>query len=52
MTQASQISPRPIYKAEKPVRDPMYLRFLRKLPCILCLKSRTVDAALIAKVGA
>ncbi len=42
---ASQIQPRPIYKAEKPVRDPQYLKFLRKLPCILCFSSRTVEAA-------
>lgn len=42
---ASQINPRPIYKSEPPVRDPQYLKFLRKLPCIVCFSSRTVESA-------
>ena len=42
---ASQIQPRPIYKAEKPVRDPQYLAMLRRLCCVVCGSYRRVEAA-------
>ncbi len=45
MNQPFQISPRPIYKAEKPVRDAKYLKFIRRLPCIVCFSSRRVESA-------
>ena len=35
-SEATQIQPRPIYKAEKPVRDPLYRRFIKRLPCVAC----------------
>lgn len=42
---AFEISPRPIYKAEKPIRDPKYLAMVRKLCCIVCGSYRLVEAA-------
>jgi hypothetical protein len=44
MNNPSQVSPGEIYRQQKPVRDPLYLKFIRQLPCIGCLK-RYVDAA-------
>ena len=38
-----QVQPRPIYTAVKPVRDPNYLRFIKRLPCVACLKTWWVD---------
>jgi hypothetical protein len=43
--QASELKPRPIFKSEKPARDPKYLAFLRKLPCIVCGSYRFIEAA-------
>jgi hypothetical protein len=43
--QAFDITPRPIYKAEKPIRDPKYLAMVRKLCCIVCGSYRLVEAA-------
>lgn len=43
--EASQISPRPIYRAERPVRDLKYRALLRKLCCIVCGSYRGVEAA-------
>ena len=43
--EASEINPRPIYKTEKPVRDPKYLALVRRLPCIVCFSHRGVEAA-------
>jgi len=45
MQQASQVNPRPIYQAEKPVRDEKYKAFLRKLCCVICGSYRAVEAA-------
>lgn len=42
---AFQIQPRPMYRAEKPVRDPKYLAFVRKLCCVVCGSYRLVEAA-------
>lgn len=43
--EAFDIRPRPIYKAESPVRDPKYLGFIRKLCCVICGSYRAVEAA-------
>jgi len=40
-----QVNPGPLYRAVRPVRDPQYLRFLKKLPCVACLKTWNVDPA-------
>lgn len=40
-----QIAQRGIYKAEKPVRDSDYRRFIKRLPCVACLKSWGIDPA-------
>jgi len=45
MHQASQIKPRPIYQAERPVRDSKYLAMIRKCCCIVCGSYRGVQAA-------
>ena len=45
INQPLQIQLRPIYRAEKPVRDPKYLRFLKRLPCVACLRTWNVDPA-------
>ena len=42
---ASELRPRPIYKPEKPVRDPRYLAFLRRFCCVVCSSFRFVEAA-------
>jgi hypothetical protein len=44
-SEASQIAPRPIYRAEKPVRDPRYRQFIKRLPCVACLKTWGIDPA-------
>ena len=43
--EAFEIQRRPIYRAERPVRDPKYLAFLRKLCCVVCGSYRGVEAA-------
>lgn len=35
----------PIYQREKPVRDALYLRFIRMLPCVVCGRRRNIEAA-------
>lgn len=40
---AHQIRPGAIYRAVKPVRDPEYRRFIKRLPCAACLKTWGVD---------
>jgi hypothetical protein len=42
---AFEVQRRPIYKAERPVRDPKYLAMLRKLCCVVCGSFRSVEAA-------
>ena len=41
----SQLRSGPLYRASKPVRDPAYLRFIRALPCVACLRTWSVEAA-------
>jgi hypothetical protein len=43
--QAFELQRRPIYRAEKPVRDPRFLAMVRKLCCIVCGSYRLVEAA-------
>jgi len=39
------VRPRAIYRAQKPVRDPEYRQFIKRLPCVACLKTWRVDPA-------
>lgn len=43
MNNPAQIRPGQMYRAEKPVRDPAYRRFIKTLPCAACLKCSRVD---------
>jgi len=43
--QAFELKPRPLYRAEKPVRDEAYKRFIRSFPCIVCRGTRWIEAA-------
>ena len=45
MNQPFQIAPGPIYQKEVPVRDEAYKRFIRMLPCVVCLKRWGVETA-------
>lgn len=38
-----QIRPGALYSAAKPIRDPEYRRFVKRLPCLACLKTWNVD---------
>ncbi len=40
-----QIRPGQIYRSVKPVRDPEYRRFIKRLPCAACLRTWNVDPA-------
>ena len=33
------------YRPSRPRRDPNYLRFIRRLPCVACARPTTIDAA-------
>ncbi len=43
MSQPQQIRPGRLYIVQKPVRDPVYLRFIKSLPCVACLTRWNVD---------
>jgi hypothetical protein len=43
MNEASDVARRPIYRAEKPVRDPLYKRWIKQFPCIFCDSVRDID---------
>lgn len=43
MVQAFQVAPGPIYKAQKPVRNPLYRRWIKRFPCVACGSTRNVD---------
>lgn len=45
MSTPLQIRPRPPYQRCKPVRDPDYRRFIKRLPCVACLRTWHVDPA-------
>jgi hypothetical protein len=40
-----QIRPGQLYQGSKPVRDREYLRFIKRLPCVACLRTWWVDPA-------
>lgn len=40
---SSQVNPGPLYRNAKPIRDPQYLRFIKSLPCVACLKTWFID---------
>jgi len=42
MHHASQLAPGAIYKGEKPVRNPLYLRFVRRFLCAACGGARDI----------
>lgn len=44
MNQALQIRPGPMYQGSEPTRDPAYLRFLKRFPCIGCGRTSWIDA--------
>ena len=43
MNSPQQIRPGTIYRAVQPVRDPLYRRFIKSLPCVACLRRWWVD---------
>lgn len=43
MNSPEQIRPGPVYRPEKPVRDPLYKRFVKSFPCIACRRTWSVD---------
>ena len=43
MADLFEIRPRPIYRAEKPVRDREYRRYVKQHPCVACRKTWRVD---------
>ena len=45
MSEAEQIRPGALYQGKAPVRDREYLCFIKKLPCVVCLKTWWVDPA-------
>ncbi len=45
MHQAFQPAPGPIYRSEKPVRNPLYTRWLKRFACAACSSTRNVDPA-------
>ena len=45
MNSPQQIRPGPMYQGSKPVRDPAYKRFIKRLPCVACLRTWWIDPA-------
>lgn len=43
MNQPTQLQPGALYHAHKPVRDPQYLKYIKLLPCLACLKTWGID---------
>ena len=43
MDQAFQLAPRPIYQAEKPVRNDLYQRLIKRFPCLVGGATREID---------
>lgn len=42
---AEQIRPGPLYAGAKPARDPEYRKYIKRLPCVVCLKTWWIDPA-------
>ena len=45
MNQPTQIRPGQLYALPKPIRNPLYLRFIKRLPCVGCGKKWWIDPA-------
>jgi len=45
MIQPMGVNSERLYRPGKPVRDPVYLKWIRSLPCIECKSRRQVEAA-------
>jgi hypothetical protein len=45
MNRPEQIRPGQLYQGAKPARDPEYRRFIKRLPCVACLRTWNVDPA-------
>jgi len=45
--QPSAVRPRPMYNpaTSRPTRDPLYLAWIRSLACVVCHRTRNIDAA-------
>ena len=43
MNYATEVARRPIYRAEKPVRNVFYKRWIKRFACIFCGSTRDVD---------
>lgn len=43
MNTPQQIRPGQMYQGSKPVRDEAYKRFIKCLPCLVCLKTWQID---------
>jgi hypothetical protein len=43
VNQATDVVRRPIYRAEKPVRNALYKRWIKRFACIFCGSTRLVD---------
>lgn len=43
MSSPTQLNPGQPYEGSKPVRDPQYLKFVKRLPCLVCLATWRVD---------
>ena len=41
----SRLRPGPLYCGTKPTRDADYTRFIKRLPCVACLKTWWIDPA-------
>jgi hypothetical protein len=44
MEQVFGIRPIRLYQPSKPIRDPAYRAFVRKLPCVACGRTRRIEA--------
>jgi len=41
----SRLRPGPLYQGTKPTRDADYTRFIKRLPCVACLRTWWIDPA-------
>ena len=41
----SRLRPGPLYQGTKPTRDADYTRFIKRLPCVACLRTWCIDPA-------
>ena len=44
MAEAFQVAPQPMYSEGKPVRNPVYRRFIKRFRCVVCHQRWTTDA--------